>query len=166
MNHLTPDELLDAIEAAVPESRRAHLDACELCRREVMELATTLRDARVVDIPEPSPLFWDLFSHRVHQAVAAETPASGSTWPSWLQWPVLAPLAAMALVVFALTNAVHVTRQDTISPGAVADSVVDADESWALVPLGAAEQAVLDLTDAEQQELLRLLEQELKGAGS
>jgi hypothetical protein len=166
MNHLTPDELLDAIEAVLPESRRGHLDTCGACRSEVVELSTTLRDARATDVPEPSPLFWEQLSNRVHQSVASATPTPRASSPSWFRWPVLAPLAAMALILFALTNAVHMTNMDATSAPTIADATLDADESWALVPLGTAEQAVLDLTDEEQQELLRLLEQELKGAGS
>ena len=96
MTHLTPDELIDALEAerdpaasSLPPDRQAHLTACEACRREVHALAATLSEAKRAGVPEPSPLFWNHFSERVSTAID-ESPSS--PWPSWLRWQVLAPL--------------------------------------------------------------------------
>ena len=73
MTHLTPDELLDVIEQSpVADRYREHLDSCEQCRTEAAALSAVLGTTRRVDIPEPSPLFWDQFSRRVHEAIAVE----------------------------------------------------------------------------------------------
>ncbi|MBA3269536.1 MAG: hypothetical protein H0T71_03425 [Acidobacteria bacterium] len=103
MNHLTPDELVDAVEATLAAARHTHLQQCPHCSREVVQLAAILRESRHVDVPEPSPLFWDHFSDRVRQAIAAE-PAP--RFAHWFEWPVLAPMAGLALLIFALVSAV------------------------------------------------------------
>ncbi len=86
MTHLTADELVDAVEGTLDAGRRAHLSACEACETEVRKLSAILREAREIDVPEPSPLFWRHFSARVHAAIQGET-APGGGW---------APVAALA----------------------------------------------------------------------
>jgi hypothetical protein len=56
-----------------------------------------------VDVPEPSPLFWDHFSARVHDAVEAERAAGTSVFGRW-SWLRLTPLwaGALAAVVLAI----------------------------------------------------------------
>ena len=73
MTHLTPDEIIDAVESTLASGRRAHLDACEQCRTETASVASMLRETRAVGSAEPSPLFWDHFSDRVRTAIAAES---------------------------------------------------------------------------------------------
>jgi hypothetical protein len=190
MTHLTSDELVDAVEGALGSSGHSHLASCESCRREVDRLGVTLAAARAVSIPEPSPLFWDHFSTRVRQAIVDEPAVR--PWPLWLRWPVLVPLAALGLLVIALITAVPLTPRQTspaVATMAVPPSEPEADaaidSAWAFIlesvgPLdvdmaheagivsgpGEAERAALQLTDAEQVELVRLLEQELTRAGS
>jgi len=191
MTHLTSDELIDAVEGALGSARHAHLEACPACRREVDHLTATLRDARAVAIPEPSPLFWQHFSNRVRTAMAGEP--SAAPWPLWLRWPVLTPLAALGLLVVALITAVP-QRRPVVLPVAANDvtptpgeqEAENADDSaWAFIvesigPLdvetaqeagiaaspGEAERVALHLSDAEQAELVRLLQQELTRSGS
>jgi hypothetical protein len=105
--HLTPAQFVDAAEGAQHESALAHLTACDACRREVADLRAMMSDAAAADVPEPSPLFWNQLSSRVHDAVA-EQPVQAS-WRAWLRQPrVFVPSLAGALAV-ALT-AVLVTR--------------------------------------------------------
>ena len=96
MNHLTSDELIDAVEGTLEPSRLEHLKVCAACAREVAELASVLQEARTVEMPEPSPLFWDHLTRRVRTAVAAE-PLPSSGWRDLLKWPVMVPIAAMAV---------------------------------------------------------------------
>ena len=185
MTHLTPDELVDALDGGLEPSRTTHLDACERCRQQLADLGAVLRETRQVDVPEPSPLYWQHLSARVRTAIDAESaPAAG--WRLWVRWPVLAPIAALTLIVMALT--VAVPRQAVVSPdmaavneaaheplddrfALVADLVGDLDWDTAMsaglaIGPGAADQAMLELTSAEQQELTRLLTAELTKAKS
>lgn len=185
MNHLTSDELVDAVEGTLEAKRRQHLDACDACRRQVAGLARVLGETLAVEVPEPSPLFWAHLSQRVRTAIDAEPPAAGR-WRQWIRWPVLAPIAALALLVMAL--AVALPRQQA-APVAVAAVVEPAgslpDEGFAVVAElvgdmdwdtamsaglsvapGAADRAMLELTTTEQQELTRLLKAELTRAKS
>jgi hypothetical protein len=187
MTHLTPDELIDAVEAALAPERQTHLAACDVCRREVDALTATLDDARQASVPEPSPLFWNHFSERVRVAID-EAPASA--WPAWLRWQVLAPLGAVALIILGLM--ISVPKQDpsdstesaAVALDAIDPSELPATDSWVMVANlvgdidletasaagviepGVADQAVLQLTADEQQELTRLLKAELLRAKS
>ena len=70
--HLNAEELIDLAEGARPESSAPHLAACAPCRAQLEELRAMMSAAKEVDVPEPSPLFWDRLSSRVSAAVAAE----------------------------------------------------------------------------------------------
>src|SRR5258708_31627248 len=70
--HLNADELVDLAEGAQPESSARHLAACPQCRARLDDLRAMMSAVAGVDVPEPSPLFWDHFSQRVHDAVASE----------------------------------------------------------------------------------------------
>jgi hypothetical protein len=191
VNHLTPDELIDAAEDVLDAERHRHLDTCELCGKEVDVLRALLREATGVKIPEPSPLFWDHFSARVRQAVAEErSPAVG--WSRRFGWSTLAPVGALAAVLIAMVATVArgpvPAAPDTSVVEASPDAVVDVwleDEDWAvvadllgpvdwdtageaglaLVP-GDTELAVLSLSEDEQRELSRLLAGEIERSKS
>lgn len=185
MTHLTSDELIDAVEGTLDTARQPHLDACNACRQQVADLGGVLGEALAVAVPEPSPLFWAHLSQRVRTAIDAEPQAAGG-WRQWLRWPVLAPIAALAMIVMALAvalprqpaNAVTVAGTTLPTEGlrdegfaVVADLVGEMDWDTAMsaglaVTPGAADQAVLELTAAEQQELTRLLMAELTRAKS
>ena len=189
MTHLGPEELIDAMDGALDAARRGHLDSCDQCRREAAALRALLVNVRATDMPEPSPLFWDRFSARVREAIDDDTPARA---PRWFEWPVLAPLGAFALLVFAVVASVpggppsapagvQAVQSAASEPDArigdleaqwavVADMVgeldVDAarDAGIAMHP-GVADRAVLGLSASEQQELIRLLREELRVGG-
>jgi hypothetical protein len=194
MNHLTTDELVDAVDDALASDRLAHLASCAGCRDKVDQLASVLSEARIVDVAEPSPLFWDHLSKRVHQAIATE-PTPTRWLPRWVQWPVLVPITAMAVLIFTLASAVPrmqltdarttMTRATQTTPEQGDDEAARAaDADWVLISdllgnvdfetaaeaglvaaPGVADQAVLLLSATEQQELVRLLQQELKVGG-
>lgn len=194
MTHLTPDELIDALDGALAAARRSHLDTCPRCRHEAAELRTLLGEVRATDVPEPAPLFWDHLSARVSAAIAdqaAPPPAS-----RWFEWPVLLPLAGLALLVLALVTAAPLRGGEAGSQQASAATegnsrgdqalgqLADADLEWALLAdlmadldleavhdagfaatRGAADRALPALTPGERQELLLLLQAELKVGG-
>jgi hypothetical protein len=186
MTHLTPDELIDAMEGLLSEERQSHLATCEQCRRELAGVSSALSEAKQFSVPEPSPLFWPSFSRRVRVAIDQDA-ITGTNWPSWLRWQVLLPLGAVAMIILGLMISVpkqgsdelpsHVALDTPDAPVALdnwvmlADLVGDIDLDTAsaagvtLMP-GDAEQAVLELTAEEQQELTRLLKAELTRAKS
>jgi hypothetical protein len=102
MSHLTPEQFVDLAEGTTPESSAPHLASCDVCRRELAEmraLMSAAAGADVVDIPEPSPLFWSHLSTRVRGAVAEEA-ARPRSWRDWVFTPrVLVPALAGALAV-------------------------------------------------------------------
>ena len=192
MSHLTTDELVDAVEQTLSPARQAHLIECGDCRHHVAQMAALVHEVRLVDVPEPSPLFWDRFSDRVRRAIADE----GRVPPRlarWFEWPVLVPVGALAALVLALTSAIsprvvgtldNATAINVIEPAPMIEPAGDVDAQWELVAAivgevdveaaeqagirttpGAADEAVLQLTAAEQQELLRLLREELERSG-
>lgn len=187
MTHLTPDELIDAMEGLLSEERQSHLAACEHCQRELAGFSSALTEAKQVSVPEPSPLFWPNFSQRVRVAIDQDA-TTGTNWPAWLRWQVLLPLGVVAMIILGLITSVpkrqgnddasvSAALQAPEAPEALdrwvmlADLVGDIDLDTAsaagvtLMP-GDAEQAVLQLTAEEQQELTRLLKAELTRAKS
>ena len=71
--HLTPDDLVDLADGTRPESSAPHLASCATCRAQLNEMRATMSAVADLAVPEPSPLFWDHFSQRVHDAVANDT---------------------------------------------------------------------------------------------
>ena len=105
MRHLTADELVDLVEGVALESDVPHLATCATCRQQLAELRATMAMSSDAEVPEPSPLFWDHFSSRVRDAVAAEGAVPASWWRRLSSWPgVMAPMsaAAAAILVFAI----------------------------------------------------------------
>jgi hypothetical protein len=97
MSHLSRDERLLALDGVLEAQRQAHLAACEACRTEVEGLRAVLARVRAVDVPEPSPLFWDHLAARVGDAIAREPgPAVARGW-----WAPRLGWAALAVIVTA-----------------------------------------------------------------
>ena len=59
--HVKPDELVDIAEGTRAESSAPHLATCDDCRRQLADVRTMMSAAAEVEVPEPSPLFWDHF---------------------------------------------------------------------------------------------------------
>lgn len=112
MGHLSEVDLIDLAEGTRAESSAPHLAWCERCRRELAALRQTMADAADIEVPEPSPLFWDHFSTRVSEAVAGEVARAQPSFASRLRgavldalgrravlWPAVAAVAALAIAV-------------------------------------------------------------------
>jgi hypothetical protein len=117
VKHLNPEELVDLAEGTRPESSAPHLESCAACREQLADARAMLSAVADVEVPEPSPLFWDHLSDRVRQAVAVE-PEPRRSWIGALSWQrLLMPavsLAMAALVVGVMLNG----RATTPSGGA------------------------------------------------
>jgi hypothetical protein len=129
MRHLSEERLLDAVEEGVDSSDRAHLAACAECRARRDEARAVLVLAREVEVPEPSPLYWEAFRRQVGRRIAEER-SPGHPW--------LLPLAAAAaglLFVFSLLWDVPggTGRGAPVLPAWSALPAVEEDEGLALV---------------------------------
>lgn len=183
MTHLTPDELIDAMEGVLAADRQAHLATCDECQAQLTGLSMTLSEAKQASAPEPSPLFWHHFSERVGAAIDQDA-AGGTKRPSWLRWQIFVPLGAVTLIILGLMVAVPKPDGRESSLALQAPEAPQALDNWAMVTElvgdidldvasaagviepGVAEEAVLQLTAEEQQELTRLLKAELQRAKS
>jgi hypothetical protein len=109
MMHLRESEFIDFADGRLPPSRATHLETCAACRREAEELRDVLRAASDVDMPEPSPLFWDHFSARVSDVVSGEAPGAGESWAAGAAG-LLMPIAVVAALVIAVVSATLLPR--------------------------------------------------------
>jgi hypothetical protein len=190
MRHLSPDEFVDALDGFLDSGRAGHVERCSSCRTEVERLQALLQESSQVEVPEPSPLFWTHFSRRVHEGIAAENVPGGGLRRVWLRWAVLAPAAALLLMMIAWMSALpgdSLEQPPTVvanpAPDAADDLARLGEREWAVlseivgpvdldvaheagfVSLGDADRALQQLDAAEQRELLRLIEEEIGKAG-
>ena len=191
--HLTPEELLDLAEGTRPTASTPHLAKCEACQQQLDELRDVMASLEV-DVPEPSPLFWDHLSARVRDAVAAN---AGRARP-WLglgawSWGLAAVMSAVVVVV-AVSLSLRTPTPAVTQPAAAAveEPVADvgsspaaddpsfillgdlagsldwdsAAEAGITMDVGAADSAVAELTDGERIELQRLLREAIGPKGA
>ena len=105
--HLNVDELIDLAEGTQPEASAPHLAGCDRCREQLGELRAMLStvEAATIDVPEPSPLFWDHLSERVRVAVSADEIPRRS-WLDAMAWRrLLMPLSAFGVASLLLALA-------------------------------------------------------------
>lgn len=155
MTHLRETEFVDFAEGTLGASRSAHLEACASCRERAEEIAAALREASAVEMPEPSPLYWEHFSARVHDQVAHEALDRGSSWTT-IAVRVLMPLAVAAAVVVAIVSAGILPR--LASPSATSPALGPGHATAAATeptPLAAGEtDAAVDAKNAEVWDVL------------
>jgi len=184
--HLSPEEFIDVIDGTRSEPSLAHLQSCSVCRDRIADLRATLTAAADASIAAPSPLFWDQFSQRLHDAVAMEPVRGGSrSWFGGFGVP-LAAGAAVAALILAVSTARLIAPHPNLSPpqlafvaappepqeagdpslelmADLAGGMVDWDavEEAEFTARGTADHVVTHLTEAELLELRRLLQEEL-----
>ena len=172
-----------------------HLAACEPCRAQLRDLRAMLSAAQEVEVPEPSPLFWDHLSARVQDAVANDRPAPSRhvvLGARWFQASVA--VAAGLLIAVALGTRASapaplpappsMSMSEASVPAELLSDVATDDASLTLVasltdqvdletareaglaPRGSADHAVAHLSDSELRELGRLLKEELARSGA
>jgi hypothetical protein len=104
--HLNAGDLIDVAEGTRSEASVPHLASCNECRRQLTHLQAMMSTVAAVDVPEPSPLFWDHLSERVRNVVAEDVPRR--SWTDAATWRrLLMPLSAVAvasLIVAVVSN--------------------------------------------------------------
>jgi hypothetical protein len=193
MHHLSPDQLLDVAEGTRTGREFPHLESCPVCARHLADLRSAIAAASDVQVPEPSPLFWDHLTARIRTAVADSHPPSRSMWLGGAWWRLAAAaavLGATLLVVWPASPRVSVgtgaptlasadpTQDDDVRAfdddpalALLADLSVgldwDAASEAGLVPsVGTADRVVFTLSVDERVELRRLLQEALARAGA
>ena len=133
MRHLNEDELIDVAEGIRAESSVAHLASCEQCRQQAADLRAVMSTVADVEVPEPSPLFWDHFSSRVSEGVADVTGRRTSRAPAWRTWRLVLPAFALAAVIVA---AIVTLGGPVAPPSPVQQTAVEAGAVETVAPLG------------------------------
>jgi hypothetical protein len=163
MSHLSRERLLEAVEAEPSPDAAAHLQTCWRCRAEVEALRGTLRKVRAVDVPEPSPLFWDHLTARVREAIAAEPTPDRARVPVRPWWrPVLAALLVLVSAVL-VDRGVRMSRAPAAPAATAARSTpatdrtgdwdLDAGADWQFIVELATMSAVHEDETAEAEEI-------------
>ena len=71
--------LLALIEGELQQKKRdkvaMHVAACPACASAMRSLRRTLRVVQTIDVPEPSPAFWQEFGTALHQRIRREEAA-------------------------------------------------------------------------------------------
>ena len=93
--HLSDDVLADLAESG---GSHPHLGECERCAAWLRDAREALAETRRPGVPEPSPLFWEHLSARVHAAVEDDARSAARSRRSVFVW---VPAAAAVLIVCA-----------------------------------------------------------------
>ncbi len=191
MTHLSNDAI---VEAAEGDSRfAAHLEACDACRRQVEDVRQVLRLASEMNVPEPSPLFWDHLSARVRAAVADEPAPRPKAFRFGFAWTA-SVAGALAIIVIGVVVTLRTAQPiHQAAPASVASAAAEPaeplspalndDPAWTLMGElasqidwedaseaglttrpGSAEQALSEMSEDEQKQVVELLQLELRKA--
>lgn len=190
--HLSPREFTEALDRTLASDRLEHLDACGSCRQRMLELRWLMEEAEPGGaVPDPSPLFWEHLSRRVHAATVAGAPRPPRAWWRGL-WRPLAAVAAAAgavavVVVFRPAPALPdperspglaasvparpptnpVLAADDASAGLIADlaSELPIDELQQVTqpPRGTTAAVIGQLSPAQCEVMVRLIKAQLDG---
>jgi hypothetical protein len=121
ITHLSPDEQIAAIEDRLDAARAGHLTDCAACRSSVDEGRRVLALVADIDVPEPSPLFWDHLAARIGRATPDVPRPSRGRWRG-LRWPAFTA-AAIAVVAIALalrSTVVRAPGEPAVAPSTIA----------------------------------------------
>jgi hypothetical protein len=175
--HLGSDDFIAALEQPPAGPVAAHLASCASCRDELAALRAQLDELAGIDVPDPSPLFWDHFAARVREATARAEPVTASWWSARrFGWAMVVAAAAVILMVGLRLSPPQpdavIVANDAADPAiesVVFDDVAGVfdtmapDEVDAFAPAGAATWAMVDeLTDEERAAFVRLIEQQME----
>jgi hypothetical protein len=158
MSHLSPDDFVDAADGTLRADRAAHLESCVRCREQAATVRSAIDAARIVEVPEPSPLYWPHLAARVRERIAGETIAPAWRTAGW--WHVsgirqLVPVASVAALLAAVVVTELATRdgRGTASfpapvsvgaPAAEVGVVAEDSEAWQMLTSAAAETPIED----------------------
>ena len=152
MTHLTDEQIADAATGGLAASQAAHLSVCAACAAKVRELEAVVREVAAVDVPEPSPLFWQHFTRNVKDGID-EPQTIRAGW----RLPWVAAWATATVVVISLITLL------VLRPAEIPHQVVDGQPRVEEAPAGfpAAGTEALDIDDDEAWAVVRSLAEDL-----
>jgi len=178
-SHLTDDMLAEALEGLGSPEVRRHLSECADCAGRLDEARLGLELAQASEVPEPPPLYWEVFRRQVGRRIGEEAPARRAV-AFWL-FPALATLALLIAVGFFRVR----DESETDAPAATLPAwsalpPADEDEGLEVLQALAAQGDRLDaalptqtvagdlslLSEEESEVLVDALRSELTGAGT
>ena len=195
MKHLNAAELSDVLEGRTDPRLSAHAHECEACRARLVSASETLQAAAQIEVPEPSPLFWDHLSARVGEAIAHAEERRQSWTPDLSVARLAFASATLTLVAAAFAGMFLIQSlrppepnvpEDTagMSTPRQLDLAVD-DTEWALIAevadgmewdevaevgaqsrVSSVDSLAATLSDEERAELARLIRDEIERAKS
>jgi hypothetical protein len=118
--HLKDATLMDVVDGTADPRARAHVAACPTCGARVAEVAETWVLAQASDVPEPLPVYWEVFRRQVDRRI------QGEGRRQWLR--LLVPLAAAAGLVVALPGG------NAPVPVALTPSAANVLPAWSALP--------------------------------
>ena len=136
MTHLSAEEFVDLTDGVLSAARARHLDDCRDCQERAESLRDALGEARAIEIPDPSPLFWDHLSRRVREAVARDANPGWRAWSRWNStdaWSLRA-VVSVATAVLAVAVGFWVLPPLAESPATVVDRLDTGDLRVAVAP--------------------------------
>jgi hypothetical protein len=138
MTHLRESEFVDLLDHVLPAARARHVEECAACAEKIDLLRSTLGRVSDVEVPEPSPLFWEHFSARVQAGVKDATPGELAPWSTWLSQAGFKWVVAGALVAVVGFAGFRVARIDSTRPpnGAIVEGPTMRDASSASTAAG------------------------------
>jgi hypothetical protein len=172
--HPSDERLLELAEGHASPPADAHVAGCAQCRERVESARAGLRLAREADVlPEPSAVYWEAFRRRVDRQIVAER----SPWSGALGWrPALAGAAGIAALSIALAPGLRAPGPEPSARTLPAWSALPPEaDDVSLAMIGELEpseeallaasagpgvaSAVVELSDAERQQLALALQQ-------
>jgi len=116
MTHLTPQQFVDAVDGTLSAVHPDHLSACRACREELASLRALAGEVEALEASEPSPLFWEHFSRRVHAATSTEPLPSSSGWWKTVWNPMITIALAAATMAIVLSVRSMPRPSDAVEP--------------------------------------------------
>jgi hypothetical protein len=98
--HLTEETIVEAVLGEAPAGAAEHAAGCPSCAGRLAEARAGLALAEKVEVPEPSPLYWQAFRRNVGQRIEDDRRGTGRWWLPL----AAAAAAALAIVVPTLRN--------------------------------------------------------------
>jgi hypothetical protein len=180
-SHLTDDMLSEALEGLGSGEARKHLAECPDCAARLEEARVGLELAQAAEVPEPPPLYWEVFRRQVGHRISEEAPARRA-FASWLV-PALAAATAVVIAVGVLRTPDGGRPESpaiATLPAWSALPPADEDEGLEVLQALAAEGGALDaalpprsvagelsdLSDEESEVLADALRDAMTGAGT